>query len=115
MKTTFRVICVFAFILGVYCYFSPLPSMHARYRCFYRYEALGQSAGRSAEVGLSQEQLKELTPTIAEAYKSSAGDGYAMARQYAVLHVVSVVLCALLLLAGLLGLRAVSTIGKGAP
>jgi hypothetical protein len=107
MKAFFITVCVCSVLMGAYCYFSPLPTMQTRYRCFFRYGTLHGLEDRSSTNCLSKVALADVPEEVAEQYQESVHDGNVMAEQYATAHILTVVLCGLLFGTGLVGLRSV--------
>ena len=127
MKAFFMAICVSAVLIGAYCYVSPLPSMRARHRCFFRHGTLHDIPAKSSTNFLSEAELAGLPDDFTTQYREAVADGNAMAERYAVAHAVTLLLSGLLFGSGLVGLDGLrknkkteasnkaSDIGAGAP
>ena len=78
--------------------------MHARYRCFYRYGTLHNNSKHTSTNFLDKAELENLPNKYANQYKQAINDGNSMAKQYEILHIISVSLCVLLFIASLIGI-----------
>ena len=108
MKAFSAAMCLVAVLAGAYCYLGPLPLMKAEFRCLYRFETLHSGpAGQSASFP-TESQVQNDPSVAAKYYADAVDDAHGLARHNRIMYPLSVVLCALLFISGLVGLASVA-------